>query len=113
MNEELDLSAEEAAEGPIGVTAILDTAIEGPKVTWGVSSTLGVISTIAAAAGTTYAAIQANDTATITAGVATIATALTTLGGRFAQAVALVRRYEPIATQVASDVDAGLQGARK
>lgn len=58
---------------------------------WGAASTLGVLGTLLGVAGTTVAAIKANDWATVAAGVGTASVAITTLGGRFAQAVAIAR----------------------
>jgi hypothetical protein len=66
-----------------------------------VSTYLGVLGTIAGAAGTVVAAVKANDVATITAGVSTIATALTTLGGRHVQAAVLAARWAPVVSAVA------------
>lgn len=71
--------------------------------TVGLSTYLGIALSILAGIGTVIAAVRANDTATITAGVTTIATAVTTLGGRQAQAVALAARAAPL-------VVAGLDG---
>ena len=61
------------------------------RVQVGVTTYLGIVSTIAGAAGTTIAALKSNDTATAVAGISTILTAVATLGGRFAQAVALAK----------------------
>lgn len=68
----------------------------GPTITtasvgWGPTSTLGVALTIAGAVGSIIAAVKANDTATVTAGIATVLAAVSTLGGRYAQAVAAAR----------------------
>lgn len=68
-----------------------------PTVSWGKTSTLGVLLTLAAAVGTTAAAVKGNDTATAITGIGAILTGLTTLGGRMAQAVALVRRGAELA----------------
>lgn len=57
----------------------------------GVATVLGVVGTVVSAVGTVVAAVKANDVATAVAGTSTILTAVATLGGRFAQAVALIR----------------------
>lgn len=68
-----------------------------PTVSWGPSSSIGVGLTILGAVGTVIAAIKGNDIATATAGGGAIVTALTTLGGRFAQAVAAVQAAAAVA----------------
>jgi hypothetical protein len=78
----------------------MSTELVAPKVASGVATYLGVGLTIVSAAGTTYAAIKSNDTATVVAGVSTITTALTTIGGRVAQAVALIRQGAALARPV-------------
>lgn len=72
------------------------------KVSVGVSTVAGLLFTILGAVGTVYAAVKANDTATVVSGVGTISTALTTLAGRHAQAVALIRRVTPVAQRIVS-----------
>lgn len=76
-----------------------------PKPSWGITSTLATLLAVAGAAGAVYAAIKGNDTATITSAAAGLFTALTGLGGRFAQAVKLIEQYGPKA-------EALLEGAR-
>lgn len=66
-------------------------------VAWGPTSTLGVASTILGAAGAVVAAVKGNDVATAVAGGATILTAVSTIGGRMAQAVAAVRAAATVA----------------
>jgi hypothetical protein len=63
------------------------------KVSWGVTSTLGVAASILAGAGAVIAAINDNDAATATGGVVMIVTAVTTLGGRYAQAVTAIKTF--------------------
>jgi hypothetical protein len=68
------------------------TKVPAPtNVSVGPTTILGVLATILAAGGSVYAAIQANDTATIAGGVFAILTALSTLGGRFAQALVIAK----------------------
>jgi hypothetical protein len=69
--------------------------ISSPKVSAGLSTYFGLLLTLLGAGGAVVAAVQANDTATITAGVGSIVAALSTIGGRMAQAVALARRVAP------------------
>lgn len=64
---------------------------ETPNVAWGPTSTLGTLLTLLAAIGTVVAAVKGNDTATATSGAAAVLAAVTTLGGRMAQAVAIAR----------------------
>lgn len=68
-----------------------------PKVSWGPTSTLGVAGTIIGLVGGVVAAVKGNDVATAAAGAGAILTALTTIGGRMAQAVASVRAAATIA----------------
>ena len=68
-----------------------------PTVSWGPTSTLGVLLTIGGAIGTVVAAVKGNDTATAVGGASAVLTAVTTLGGRMAQAVAAVRAAATIA----------------
>lgn len=74
------------------------------KVEVGLSTYMGVILTILGAAGSIAAAIKSNDTATITAGASTIAVALTTIGGRMAQAVAVTKTAAQIAAPIVQGV---------
>lgn len=60
-------------------------------VSVGISTYLGIISTLAAGIGTVIAAAAGNDVATVTAGAAGILATLGTLGGRMAQAIAAVK----------------------
>lgn len=76
-----------------------------PKVGVGFTTIAGLIVTILQAAAAIYAGIKTNDTLAVTAGVGAITTALTTLGGRFAQAVALVRRAAPVLEAGAAGFD--------
>jgi hypothetical protein len=78
-----------------------------PSVSWGLTSYLGVFLTVLGSVGAVVAAVKGNDTATVAGAAAGGLTALVTLGGRFAQAVAAVRR---VAADVGPWVDA-LQGA--
>jgi hypothetical protein len=64
---------------------------ETPAVSWGPTSTLGTALTLLGIVGTVVAAVHGNDTATATSGAATALAALTTLGGRMAQAIAIAR----------------------
>jgi hypothetical protein len=68
-----------------------------PNVKWGPASWLGLILTILPIIGSVVAAIEGNDTATVTAGVGAILVALTTIGGRMAQAIAAARSAATIA----------------
>jgi hypothetical protein len=74
-----------------------------PKVEIGISTYLGVGLAVAGGVGTIIAALHSNDTATVTAGVTTITTALATIGGRTSQALELARR---VARGAAPIVDA-------
>lgn len=67
-----------------------------PPVPVGPTSQFGFALTLIGAVGAIVAGIKGNDTATITAGVAALLTGLATLGGRFAQAVVLVRKVANI-----------------
>ena len=60
-------------------------------VSVGISTYLGIISTLVAGIGTVIAAAAGNDVATVTAGAAGILATLGTLGGRMAQAVAAIK----------------------
>jgi hypothetical protein len=74
------------------------------NASYGFGTYAGTIATILGAVGTTIAAIKANDTATVMAGVGTISAAVTTLGGRFAQGVALVRALARSAKPVVDEL---------
>lgn len=63
----------------------------------GPATILGIISTLVATIGAVIAAIQTNDVATATAGLAAILTTVATLGGRYAQAVATIRSAATVA----------------
>lgn len=65
---------------------------EAPKVKVGFATYAGTVGAILAAVGTVYAAAENQDTATVVGGVASIAALITTIGGRFAQAVVLMRQ---------------------
>ena len=66
-------------------------AIETPKVSVGFATYAGTIGAILAALGTVYAAVENQDTATVVGGVASISALVATLGGRFLQAVTVIR----------------------
>lgn len=61
-----------------------------PEISKGLATWSGLIFTLCGAVGTIYAAIKNNDTATLAAAIPTALVALTTIGGRMAQAVALI-----------------------
>lgn len=80
------------------------SAKQPAPVTWGPTSTIGVVLSLIGIVGTVVAAVKANDAATVTAGGATALAAVSTLGGRFAQAVALARA---VARDAGPWIDAG------
>lgn len=67
----------------------------GTKPSTGIATYFGILAALAGAVGAVYAAIKNNDTAAVTAGVGTIATILSTQGGRYAQAVMLAKHVAP------------------
>ena len=84
----------------------LKVAVE-PTIPVGLGTKAGGVLTLLGAVGALVAAIQANDTATITSGAGAVLVALATLGGRFAQAVVVVREVarhaRPIVDALADD----------
>lgn len=80
----------------------MDTPNTTPRV--GLATYAGLILTLLGAAGAVVAAIKANDVATVVAGASTIATTVATLGGRYAQAVALARRIAPVVEELAHGI---------
>ncbi|WP_297775073.1 hypothetical protein [Mycobacterium sp.] len=84
------------------------TQVSTPVVKVGPTTVLGTVGAIVGAAGTIIAAVKANDTATVTAGAMTLLTALSVLGGRYAQAVAAIRAA---AVKARPLIDAALDAA--
>lgn len=78
------------------------------NVAWGHSSTLGVVGTLIGTIGGVIAAVKGNDIATAVAGGSAVLTAITTLGGRMAQAVAAVRATAQVANPWIDAIQAAL-----
>lgn len=80
-----------------------------PDISVGVGTIAGFAFSLLGVLGTLGAAIAANDTATIVSGIGAALVAVTTLGGRFAQAVvaarAVAKAFLPIVAAVAEDPD--------
>lgn len=68
-----------------------------PKVEAGLSTYVGFGLVVATAVGALVAALQGNDTATVTAGASGVLLALGTIGGRMAQALAIAKRVAVVA----------------
>lgn len=62
-----------------------------PKLQVGFATWSGVLAALMLAGGAVYAAVQERTTESVTAAVGAIATFLTVLGGRYAQAVSIIR----------------------
>jgi hypothetical protein len=75
------------------------------RPSWGLASILGLIVTLASAAGAAVAAIKGNDTATIGALALGGLSHVSTLGGRYAQAVQLLKRAAPMGQAVLGAVE--------
>lgn len=73
----------------------------------GIGTSLGIVSAPAAGIGAVIAAISGNDVATASGAAAGVLATVATLGGRFAQAVALIKS----AASAASPYIDGLQAA--
>lgn len=58
---------------------------------FGISSILGVASALTAGVGGIIAAAAGNDVATVTAGSIGVLATITTMGGRYAQAITLIK----------------------
>lgn len=85
------------------MTTTPQPAPTAPTVATGLATILGLATTILGAIGAIVAGIDGNDTATVTAAIGSILAALTTIGGRMAQAVAAIRTA---ADQAAPWIDA-------
>ncbi|HEX7088717.1 MAG TPA: hypothetical protein VF192_01195 [Longimicrobiales bacterium] len=84
--------------------------VEAPKVSAGLGTYVGLVVTLVSAVGAIVAAVEQNDTATATAGAAGVLVALTTIGGRMAQAIAVVRA---MATKAEPWIDAAQAALRQ
>ena len=79
----------------------MDTpTVTTPRPSIGFATIAGVLFTIVAGAGAFVAAVKGNDTATAAGAAAGVLTAVTTLGGRYAQAVVIARRIAGPAARV-------------
>jgi len=76
---------------------------DNQSISIGVGSILGIVSSLAAGIGAIIAAAAGNDTATVTAGAVGVLATITTMGGRFAQAVTAIKYA---ANQAAPWIDA-------
>lgn len=83
---------------------------EPAKVPVGLSTYFGYGFAILAAVASIYSGFQGNDTATITAGITALLTAVQTGGGRQAQAVAQIRAA---AATAAPFIDAVQEGVKQ
>lgn len=87
-------------------------AASPPPVSWGQTSTLGVVLAIVGAAGTLSAAVAENDMATAVSAGLLIVAAVATLAGRYAQAYALAKAGRgPAVDTTAQTAIAGMQAA--
>lgn len=99
-----------ASTGPILVAPEAKIITPTPAVTMGFSTYLGAGGAIIGAVVMIISAIKANDTATITAGVAALLTAIATIGSRGRQAVELIRANAKTVERVMPLVSAGVSG---
>lgn len=60
-------------------------------ISFGIGSILGIVSALTAGIGTIIAAAAGNDVATVTAGGVGVLTTITTMGGRYAQAIVAIK----------------------
>lgn len=71
---------------------------DNQPISIGVGSILGIVSSLAAGIGAIIAAAAGNDTATVTAGAVGVLATITTMGGRFAQAVTTIKYAAKVAS---------------
>ena len=76
-----------------------------PKLKVGFATNAGVLAALVLAAGAVYAATQERTTESVTAAVGSIAAFLTVLGGRYAQAVAIIRQGVEAPAVIVKSVD--------
>lgn len=88
------------------VNVAVKPTVVSPKVEAGLSTYMGVILTVLSSVGAIIAALKVNDTATVTAGVSAILIALTTIGGRMAQATAIAKSAALVAQPFVNSIAA-------
>jgi hypothetical protein len=76
----------------------------------GLSTKAGLLVTVLGLAAAVYAAIQENDTATVASGAAGILALLGTMGGRYAQSIAVIRAAAVVANPWIDAAQAAITG---